>query len=130
MDTFYGFSTEKKYLFENFKKKSLSNSIILYGQKGIGKKTFIDHLLIEFFNFNFNGKNINHHINLIKKFTHPNIRYVKREFDDKLKKYKKNITIGQIRSLNNFFHESAIDGMNKFIIIDSKIKKNSAKAIY
>ena len=41
MDTFYGFSNEKKYLFENFKKKSLSNSIILYGQKGIGKKTLL-----------------------------------------------------------------------------------------
>ena len=29
------------------------------------------------------------------------------------------ITIDQIRNLNSFFHESSIDGMSKFIIIDS-----------
>ncbi len=118
MDKFYGFSKEKKYLINNLKTKSLHNSIIFFGPKGIGKKTFIDNLLIEIYNLILNNNN-HHHINLIKKQYHPNIRLINKEFDDKLKKYKKYITIDQIRNLNNFFHESSINGMNKFIIIDS-----------
>jgi len=118
MDNFYGFSREKKYLIDNFKTKSLPHSIILYGQKGIGKKTFADNLLIEIYSLIFNN-NIDHHINLIKNNSHTNVRCVNKEFDNKLKKYKKYINIDQIRTLNHFFHESAIDGMSKFIIIDS-----------
>ena len=115
---FYGFSKEKKYLVDNYKKKSLPNSIIFFGEKGIGKKTFTENFLIEIYNLIFN-KNIDHHINLIKSNSHPNIRSIKKAFDDKTKKLKKYITIDQIRNLNSFFHESSIDGMSKFIIIDS-----------
>ena len=119
MKNFYGFSNERKYLLDNYKNKSLANSIILYGQKGIGKRTFLDNLIIDFLNLNQNIHNIDHQINLVYKHSHPNIRYIHKEYDDKLKKFKKNITINQIRNVFNFFYESTIDGASKFIIIDS-----------
>ena len=48
MNNFYGFNNEKKYLIDNFKNYSLSNSIIFHGEKGIGKQTFVFNLIKEF----------------------------------------------------------------------------------
>ena len=41
----FGFSKEKKFLINNYKKNSLANSIIFSGQKGIGKSTFVFNFL-------------------------------------------------------------------------------------
>ena len=36
-----GFEKEKQYLLNNFQNSKLNNSIIISGQKGIGKKTML-----------------------------------------------------------------------------------------
>ena len=115
----FGFSKEKKFLINNYKKNSLANSIIFSGQKGIGKSTFVFNFLKEIFKLSVNENKIIHHLNLINNNSHPNIRYLTRDYDDKLKKEKNVITVNQIRKLNNFFYESTFDNLPKFIIIDS-----------
>ena len=129
MNLLYGFDNQKKYVFNNFKNETLSNSIIFYGQKGIGKKTFIFNILNEIISLKSN--NNNHDLNLIKNNIHPNIMYVAKEYDNKLKKYKNYKNIDKIRNLNKFINESSFDGSNKFIVIDSgdDLNINAANSI-
>ena len=119
MNQVYGFTKEKELLINNYHTKSLANSIIFSGQKGIGKNTFIFNLLKEFFKSSVNKNQFFHHLNLIDNNSHPNIRYLIRDYDDKLKKEKTVISVDQIRKLNNFFYESTLNDLPKFIIIDS-----------
>ena len=109
MDKIYGFSKEKKFLINNYHKNSLANSIIFSGQKGIGKNTFVFNLLKEIFKSAVNENQIMHHLNLIDNNSHTNIRYLTKDYDEKLKKEKKIITVEQIRKLNNFFYETTFD---------------------
>ena len=119
MNQVYGFTKEKEFLINNYHTKSLANSIIFSGQKGIGKNTFILNLLKEIFKSSVNKNQIFHHLNLIDNNSHPNIRYLIRDYDDKLKKEKTVISVDQIRKLNNFFYESTLNDLPKFVIIDS-----------
>jgi len=119
MNQVYGFTKETKLLVNNYHNKSLANSIIFSGQKGIGKNTFIINFLKEVFKSSVNKNQVHHHLNLIDNNTHPNIRYLTRDYDYKLNKEKTVISIDQIRKLNNFFYESTFDDLPKFIIIDS-----------
>ena len=119
MKKVFGFKKESEYLINNFKNNTLSNSIIISGQKGIGKSTFILNLVKEFFKFSINSTNLNHHLNLLNNKSHPNVKYISREIDEKSKKVKANINIDQIRKLNNFINESSFtDGLIKVIIVD------------
>ena len=54
MNQVYGFTKEKELLINNYHTKSLANSIIFSGQKGIGKNTFIFNLLKEIFKSSVN----------------------------------------------------------------------------
>ena len=64
------------------------------------------------------SNNKDHHINLMYNNTHPNIKYLQKEFDDKNNKFKNYITIDQVRSLDNFIYQSSFDNLPKFVIID------------
>ena len=63
--------------------------------------------------------------------THPNIKYLQKEFDDKNNKFKNYITIDQVRSLDNFIYQSSFDNLPKFVIIDSAndLNLNAANAL-
>tara|TARA_Y100001954_G_scaffold132483_1_gene141586 strand:+ start:631 stop:1614 length:984 start_codon:yes stop_codon:yes gene_type:complete len=120
MTSLVGFENELKLLVDNYKSNSLHSSIILNGEKGIGKKTFINKFLNDIFINSLDGKNYLHHLNLLNNNTHPNVRIIERIFDNKSKKIKSNITIEQIRNLKKFVNESpSIKYLSKFIIIDS-----------
>ncbi len=107
-------------LLDKYKNNNLHSSIILHGPKGIGKRLFAENLIKEFFNYYLEGKNLSHHFNLIKNNTHPNIKILEKEYDQKTKKIKRYISINQIRNLKNFIKtSSSISNLNKFIIIDS-----------
>ena len=78
-----------------------------------------------------NNELTNNNSNFLYNNTHPNIKYLKLEYDEKTNKYKKYISIEQIRNLRNFLNQSALDNKPKFVIIDSSddLNINSANSL-
>ena len=67
------------------------------GHKGIGKNTLAFYLIKEIYENLSKDNQSKHHINLIYNHTHPNIRYITKEYDPKKNKFKNSILIDQIR---------------------------------
>ena len=118
-------------LTDNYANKSLPNSLIIHGAKGIGKSTFSFFLIKNIYSKLTSNNSKAHHINLINNNTHPNIKYIQKVFDDKNNKFKNYIIIDQVRSLENFIHQSSFDNFPKFIVIDSAddLNLNAANAL-
>ena len=92
---------------ESFKKLTLSNSVIIYGEKGIGKSTFVKNFIEQLFvNFkNIDNNNLSKHTILLKNNTHPNFRLITNQIDEKTKKLRNNIIVNQIRDLILFIYQ-------------------------
>ncbi len=114
-----GFEKIFTTLKENLINKNLSNSLIFYGNKGIGKSTLAYSLINNVFDEIYKENPSSNHTNLIYNNSHPSMRLLRKEYDDKTKKFKNNIIINQIRKLESFIYQFSIDGSPKFIIIDS-----------
>tara|TARA_B100000579_G_scaffold185121_1_gene150905 strand:+ start:1808 stop:2806 length:999 start_codon:yes stop_codon:yes gene_type:complete len=117
-------------ILNNFINKSISNSIIFYGNKGVGKATFTYHLISTLFKkLDKNSGNDNN--KLIYNDSHPNIKVIRKIYDEKLKKYKTNISIDQIRNIEKFVYQSSFSNLPKFILIDSadELNNNSANSL-
>jgi len=115
-----GFDQEFDSILNQLLDNKLSNSLLLTGNKGIGKKYFISQLFEEYIKKRVESKQTHHHLSLIKNNSHPNIKIVVKETDDKTKKLKNFIIIDQIRKINQFsFETSIIENIPKFIVIDS-----------
>ena len=116
----YGYENHLIKLINNYKNNNLHSSSIFYGSKGVGKRLFLNKLIINILKLNFTNNEYVHHINLFKNNSHPNIKIIEKEFDSKTKKLKSSISIEQIRNLKKFITSTpSIDKLNKFIIIDS-----------
>jgi len=117
-------------LMNKYLNKSLPNSLIINGIKGIGKTTFSFFLIKNIYS-ELAQNNKAHHINLIYNNSHPNIKYLQKEFDEKNNKFKNYITIDQVRSLENFVYQSSLNHFPKFVIIDSAddLNLNAANAL-
>ena len=109
-----------------FNEKKLPNSIIFSGNRGLGKNTLAFSFITQIFNA-VDIKN-NNHENLIYNNSHTNFRYITKDFDEKTNKFKKYISIDQIRNLDNFIHQSSLSKLPKFILIDSADDLNSNSA--
>ena len=115
-----GFDQEFDSILNKLLENKLSNSLLLTGNKGIGKNYFIFQLIEEYIKKKVISEQINHHLSLLKNNSHPNIMNVKKEIDEKTKKFKNFIIIDQIRKINQFSLEtSVIENIPKFILIDS-----------
>ena len=115
-----GFDQEFDSILNKLLENKLSNSLLLTGNKGIGKNYFIFQLIEEYIKKKVINDQINHHLSLLKNNSHPNIMKVKKEIDEKTKKLKNFIIIDQIRKINQFSLEtSVIENIPKFILIDS-----------
>ena len=120
MKKIIGFDDEFRSLLDQLVNNNLNNSILLTGNKGIGKNYFLIQLIEEYIRVKIKDDKTQHHLSLIHNNSHPNIRFIKKEIDEKTKKVKNFITIDQIRKLNQFSLEtSIIDNLPKFILIDS-----------
>ncbi len=115
-----GFDQEFDSILNQLLDNKISNSLLLTGNKGIGKKYFISQLFEEYIKIRVESEQTHHHLSLIKNNSHPNIKIVEKEIDEKTKKLKNFIIIDQIRQINQFSLEtSVIENIPKFILIDS-----------
>ncbi len=132
MNKIIGFEKEFELISQNLKEKKLNNSILICGNKGIGKFFFITKIIEDYINYKINSEKLDHHLSLLQNFSHPNVKLLEKKIDEKTGKTKNNITIDQIRELNNFFIEtSIIENFPKFILIDSAddLNINSSNAL-
>ena len=124
-----GFEKEYSDLLKRYKSNNLPNSILIHGLSGIGKRTFLNKLVKNIINIEFKDSNVDHHLNLFKNNTHPNIKIIEKEIDSKTGKIKTNITIDQIRRLKTFLNStSIIQNSSKIVIIDSADYLNISSA--
>lgn len=124
-----GFEKEYNDLLKRYKSNNLPNSILIHGLSGIGKRTFLNKLVKNILNIEFKDNNLDHHLNLFKNNTHPNIKIIEKEIDSKTGKIKSNITIEQIRRLKTFLNStSIIQNSSKIVIIDSADYLNISSA--
>jgi len=124
-----GFEKEYSDLLKRYKSNNLPNSILIHGLSGIGKRTFLNKLVKNIINIEFKDNNVDHHLNLFKNNTHPNIKIIEKEIDNKTGKIKTNITIDQIRRLKTFLNStSIIQNSSKIVIIDSADYLNISSA--
>tara|TARA_B110000438_G_scaffold289723_1_gene324602 strand:- start:1122 stop:2108 length:987 start_codon:yes stop_codon:yes gene_type:complete len=115
-----GFDQEFDSILNQLFDNKLSNSLLLTGNKGIGKNYFISQLIESYIKKKVVSEKINHHLSLLKNNSHPNFIIIKKEIDEKTKKLKNFIIIDQIRKINQFSLEtSLIENIPKFILIDS-----------
>ena len=127
-----GFEKEYSDLLNRYESNNLPNSILIHGLTGIGKRTFLNKLIINIINIEFKDNNLDHHLNLFKNNTHPNIKIIEKEIDSKTGKIKSNITIDQIRKLKTFLNStSIIKNSSKVVIVDSAdyLNINSANSM-
>ena len=123
-------------IFNKLLNKNLNNSIILYGNRGIGKASFVYYLSKHLFskiNQNTNNYNIklSNDSNLIENNSHPNFRIIEPEYDHIKKMYKKEINLDQIRNLNNFLNLTSKEKLPKIVLIDSadQLNKNASNSL-
>ncbi len=124
-----GFEKEYNDLLKRYKSNNLPNSILIHGLNGIGKRTFLNKLVKNILNIEFKNSNLEHHLNLFKNNTHPNIKIIEKEIDSKTGKIKSNITIDQIRRLKTFLNSTSImQNSSKIVIVDSADYLNISSA--
>ena len=124
-----GFEKEYSDILNRYELNNLPNSILIHGLTGIGKRTFLNKLVKNIINIEFKDNNVDHHLNLFKNNTHPNIKIIEKEIDSKTGKIKNNITIDQIRKLKTFLNStSIIQNSSKIVIIDSADYLNISSA--
>ena len=124
-----GFEKEYNDLLNRYKSNNLPNSILIHGLNGIGKRTFLNKLIKNIINIEFKDNNLDHHLNLFKNNTHPNIKIIEKEIDSKTGKIKSNITIDQIRRLKTFLNSTTtIQNSSKIVIVDSADYLNISSA--
>ena len=127
-----GFEKEYSDLVNRYKSNNLPNSILIHGLSGVGKRTFLNKLVKNILNIEFKDNNLDHHLNLFKNNTHPNIKIIDKEIDSKTGKIKSNITIDQIRRLKTFLNSTSImQNSSKIVIVDSAdyLNINSANSM-
>ena len=122
-----GFENEFNELLNIYEGERAPSGVILYGKNGIGKKTFIFHLINSILSKNENGEynrkekiiDINNpSYKLALNDVHPNLFIVD------IKEDKKSIDILQIREMFRFARKSTFNNKLKFIVINNADKLN------
>ena len=125
-----GFEKNLSNLINNFSSNNLHQSLIFFGEKGIGKKTFTYYFINKIYK-NIENNSVSNTSNLIYNNSHPNVKIVEKLYDEKNNSYKNNIHIDQIREIENFIYQSTFNNLPKFIIIDpaDDLNINSSNAL-
>jgi DNA polymerase III subunit delta' len=130
----FGYKDYFNFFTSMYKKNKLPNAVLLRGQKGIGKATFINHFinyllsndqekkfLISSNKINANNKSYN----LLSDNIHPNC------FSLEGKSSNSEITIDQVRNMLKFINKSTYNQNLKIIMIDNAelLNRNAANAL-
>jgi len=130
----YGHDDLFKNLTNLFDKQKLPNKIIFNGSDGVGKATFIYHLINfilsnkEDYSYNANAKEIDEnnksYLDLINNI---NFNFKHLKVDD----YKKIISIEETREIISFFNKSSINNKPKIFFLEGaeNLNKNSSNSI-
>ncbi len=130
----YGHDDLFKNLTSLFKKQKLPNKIIFNGSDGVGKATFIYHLINfilsnkEDYSYNAKAKEIDEnnksYLDLINNI---NFNFKHLKVDD----YKKIISIEETREIISFFNKSSINDKPKIFFLEGaeNLNKNSSNSI-
>ena len=130
----YGHDDLFKNLTSLFDKQKLPNKIIFNGSDGVGKATFIYHLINfilsnkQYYSYNANAKEIDEnnksYLDLINNI---NFNFKHLKVDD----YKKIISIEETREIINFFNKSSINKKPKIFFLEGaeNLNKNSSNSI-
>ena len=131
---FIGNEENYQNIINSFQSNTLSNSNIIYGDRGIGKSTFVYHFVFNIFDYlseNDNSINsFNHRLHIQNK-THPNFYIIDKLVNEKTNKLNNHIIIDQIRNLENFINKSSLIKLPKIILIDNAdyLNQNSSNAL-
>ena len=130
----FGYENYFNAFIELYEKKKLPNTILLSGEKGLGKSTFVYHFINyvlsknEKFNYSTNNFSINeknYSYKLLNKNTHPNFFLIEN------RNLEKGIKIDQARNLLRFLNKSTYSRDLKLIMIDNAeyLNLNSSNAL-
>lgn len=113
-----GYKKIEADILRSFTNNKLHHALIFSGIRGIGKFSFIEYLSKKITNNNQDTIN------------NPNILFITQGLNQK-KELKKDITVDEIRKINNFINLTASDSSNRVIIIDSidYLNKNASNAL-
>lgn len=127
----YGYDKYFQLFIKLFKEKKLPSTILLNGQKGLGKATFAYHYINYLLSHNetdkyslseFRINPINKSFNLINNDIHPNFYLIDNNlFDDKIK-------IEKIRNSIKYLHKSTYSSNLKILLLDNAEKLNVQSA--
>jgi len=109
----FGYSNYFNFLKNLLHKNLLPQSIIINGEEGIGKKTFLCKFLIDYElseNKLINDPNFDYYDKLFNN-KYPNIKVI-RAIDN-------SISINEIRELNTYCSQKSLNGKKKFILINN-----------
>lgn len=140
-----GHEEQEKLFLEAFLSGKMHHAWILHGPSGIGKATLaykIARFLISnignqdtgFLNepvTSINLSNTHPTFKLISSQACPDLLVIEREFDAKSGKFKKEITIDNVRKINEFMHKTSSNGNYRVVIVDGAdtMNRNSQNAI-
>ena len=137
----YGHKTSRLDFLDAFNTNRLHHAWMISGPRGIGKATLGYKISKFILSRNQSSELINNELQntldipldhpvsrRIDALGEPNLYLVRRIWDEKLKKFKQNITVDEIRKLKNFFNMSATDGGWRVAIIDSADEMNNSAA--
>ena len=129
--TLYGYDNYFKSFINLYKKNKLPQVILLSGQKGLGKSTFVFHLVNyllsqnEIYKYEINNFHINEEnstFKLINSQTCPNFFLIQKNKLDSV------IKVEKIRDLLKFLKKSSFSNNIKFILIDDAEALNQSSS--
>lgn len=132
----FGFDNLEKAILSDFYRDRLHHSILLNGQKGVGKATFAFRLANKILSTKKNNKPKPSEIKiddldensqtykLIKARSHPDLLVIERGVNGKTKKIEKEIKVEAVREINGFMTLTSSFSDYKVVIIDSADEMN------
>ena len=111
-----------KLFIKLFKNNLLPNKILLTGQSGLGKTTFVYHFINSILSdkedhsydfINYSIKPLNRSFHLVKKNYHPNFYLIENSTD------RLTINLKQVNNMINYLNKTSYEKNIKFILIDN-----------